>query len=469
MFPPIPQNCTVIETPLSHLVPVDDMGTVEEKPVYRCIPKLESNVIRLYALGNTSKVSYRPVCIAPGVDTHAIHDFNVSSGWTLPDERTEEERAAESIRTSISRSVRLVRELAACNPWQFFVTITLSPEHCQNRYTPDGLQDVIKQLAKRWRRKHKNRSAYCPDFKYLFVPEMHKNGAIHLHGFVSCMPSDCIPYTLEQVSGSQRLPKKICDKVRAGQPVYHCQEWENLFGFNTLEPISDLDKASSYAVKYVSKELGSTPFKTRYWCSRGLSRASLITTVYFDRRHDTDSQFCIYRRYMTSIAAVTKSNHLMHEERYAPVLDRSHLPTDVNRLTVITTYINGIDHTSSEIRKFLESNFDTTPNYVRVSNDAVTIEQVISDTKANIRIHKLAVKKQKEHEDEELLHLEKAGRIVYIDSLPFTLIPDDDPICKLFDAPSNIPAPPPPKCTQLSIFDNLKEKGCFLYNVEKLS
>ena len=354
MFPPIPQNCTVIETPLSHLVPVDDMGTVEEKPVYRCIPKLESNVIRLYALGNTSKVSYRPVCIAPGVDTHTIHDFNISSGWTLPDERTEEERAAESIRTSISRSVRLVRELAACNPWQFFVTITLSPEHWQNRYTPDGLQDVIKQLAKRWRRKHKNGSAYCPDFKYLFVPEMHKNGAIHLHGFVSCMPSDCIPYTLEQVNGSQRLPKKICDKVRAGQPVYHCQEWENLFGFNTLEPISDLDKASSYAVKYVSKELGSTPFKTRYWCSRGLSRASLITTVYFDRRHDTDSQFCIYRRYMTSIAAVTKSNHLMHEERYAPVLDRSHLPTDVNRLTVITTYINGIDHTSSEIRKFLE-------------------------------------------------------------------------------------------------------------------
>lgn len=187
MFPPIPQNCTVIETPLSHLVPVDDMGTVEEKPVYRCIPKLESNVIRLYALGNTSKVSYRPVCIAPGVDTHAIHDFNVSSGWTLPDERTEEERAAESIRTSISRSVRLVRELAACNPWQFFVTITLSPEHWQNRYTPDGLQDVIKQLAKRWRRKHKNGSAYCPDFKYLFVPEMHKNGAfICTDSFLVC-------------------------------------------------------------------------------------------------------------------------------------------------------------------------------------------------------------------------------------------------------------------------------------------
>lgn len=153
MLPAIPKNCTVIETSLSHYVPVDDIGTVEERPVFRCIPKLESNVIRLYALGNTSKVSYRPVCIAAGVDTHAIHDYNVATGWALPDERTEDEREAESIRTSISRSVRIVRELAACNPWQFFVTITLSPTLWQNRYTPNSLQDVIKAMAKRWRQK----------------------------------------------------------------------------------------------------------------------------------------------------------------------------------------------------------------------------------------------------------------------------------------------------------------------------
>ena len=86
-----------------------------------------------------------------------------------------------------------------------------------------------------------------------------------------------------------------------------------------------------------------------------------------------------------------------------------------------------------------------------------------------MRIHKLAVKKQKQREDEELLHLEKAGRIVYIDNLSFILLSDDDPLCKLFDAPSNIPAPPPPRCTQLSIFDDVKEKGCFLYNAEKIS
>lgn len=198
-------------------------------PIMRCVPKMETNVIMVYGMGNTTKVIYRPTCIAPGVDTHYVHNYNVASGWALPDERTQDERQAESIRTSVSRSIRAVRELAACNPWQFFVTITLSPQLWKNRYTPDGLQDIIKAMAKRWRRKRKNGSAHCPGFAYLLVPEMHKDGAIHLHGFVSCMPSsDCIPYTMSDVNGSKKLPIKICEKVRKGSPVFHCREWERL-------------------------------------------------------------------------------------------------------------------------------------------------------------------------------------------------------------------------------------------------
>lgn len=150
---PTIDNYYYIPTPLT-----DSSGF----PIMRCIPKMETNVIALYTMGNTTKVVYRPACIAPGVDTHFVHNFNVSSGWVLPDERTQEERKTESIRTSVSRSIRAVRELAACNPWQFFITITLSPTVWPNRYTPDGLQDTIKALAKRWNRKRKNGSAYCP-------------------------------------------------------------------------------------------------------------------------------------------------------------------------------------------------------------------------------------------------------------------------------------------------------------------
>lgn len=253
---PTIDNYYYIPTPLT-----DSSGF----PIMRCIPKMETNVIALYTMGNTTKVVYRPACIAPGVDTHFVHNFNVSSGWVLPDERTQEERKTESIRTSVSRSIRAVRELAACNPWQFFITITLSPTVWPNRYTPDGLQDTIKALAKRWNRKRKNGSAYCPGFKFLLIPEMHKDGAIHLHGFVTCMPAnECVPYTMADVNGVKKLPKKICDKVRAGETIYHSPTFEKLFGYNTFEPIADLDKASSYVVKYVSKEIGSTPFKMRY-------------------------------------------------------------------------------------------------------------------------------------------------------------------------------------------------------------
>ena len=66
-------------------------------PIMRCIPKIETNVIMVYGMGNTTKVIYRPTCIAPGVDTHYVHAYNVASGWTLPDERTKEEREAESL------------------------------------------------------------------------------------------------------------------------------------------------------------------------------------------------------------------------------------------------------------------------------------------------------------------------------------------------------------------------------------
>lgn len=46
-------------------------------PIMRCVPKMETNVIMVYGMGNTTKVIYRPTCIAPGVDTHYVHNYNV--------------------------------------------------------------------------------------------------------------------------------------------------------------------------------------------------------------------------------------------------------------------------------------------------------------------------------------------------------------------------------------------------------
>lgn len=441
-----------VSTPLSTILPQKcKNGQNMTIPVSRCIPNMETNVIIVYAMGNTTKVIYRPACIAPGVDTHYVHDYNVASGWALPDERTQDEREAESIRTSISRSVRMVRELAACNPWQFFVTITLSPSNWQNRYTPDGLQDVIKAMVRRWRRKSKTGSAYCPDFKYLFIPEMHKDGAIHLHGFVNCMPpAECIPYTMADVNSSQNLPKKICDKVRAGETVYHSPTWEKLFGYNTFEPISDLDKASSYVVKYVSKEIGSTPFKSRYWCSRKLSRATRIATYYFPDSSDYSQQLNDYNDYMLSVAAVTKAKHAMHQESFVPILDRRKISTESQNLMNITTYINGCDHRPAEIIKHMNAVYDTTPHYIDIKPDSLVPAEEVAQSQLRLNFaHTRLIAKKLTEECIAIQKDEATGRLEWIDYQPFLNLAENDPLIKFFGSPSPIV----PTGTQLSMFD----------------
>ena len=69
-----------VSTPLSVTLPQKyKNGQNMTIPVSRCIPNMETNVIMVYAMGNTTKVIYRPACIAPGVDTHYVHDYNVAS------------------------------------------------------------------------------------------------------------------------------------------------------------------------------------------------------------------------------------------------------------------------------------------------------------------------------------------------------------------------------------------------------
>ena len=67
---PTIDNYYYIPTPLT-----DSSGL----PIMRCIPKMETNVIALSTMGNTTKVVYRPACIAPGVDTHFVHMLSVCS------------------------------------------------------------------------------------------------------------------------------------------------------------------------------------------------------------------------------------------------------------------------------------------------------------------------------------------------------------------------------------------------------
>lgn len=80
-------------------------------------------------------------------------------------------------RISLSRTKKNIRELAFCNDFKYFATITVSSERC-DRYSLDDCQNLLKKKFR-----------YCQDlarrdglkFKYLFITEKHKDGAFHFH------------------------------------------------------------------------------------------------------------------------------------------------------------------------------------------------------------------------------------------------------------------------------------------------
>lgn len=80
---------------------------------------------------------------------------------------------SEVKRISLSRTRRNIRELALCNNFEFFCTITVSSAKC-DRYSLDEVQDNLRKCLRNIRNSSNN-------FKYLIITEKHKDGAFHFH------------------------------------------------------------------------------------------------------------------------------------------------------------------------------------------------------------------------------------------------------------------------------------------------
>ena len=131
-------------------------------------------------------------------------------------------------RQSLSRTKRNIKELALCNSFTHFATITVNSEFC-DRFSLQATQDKLKYIIKeRIRRKNKN-------FAYIFITEKHINGAFHFHGLIKNL-NDL--YT----NKNGFLSHKAFDEI----------------GFNSFLEINtennnSYDKVCSYITKYITK------------------------------------------------------------------------------------------------------------------------------------------------------------------------------------------------------------------------
>lgn len=180
----------------------------------------------------------------------------------------------EKLANSISRSRSTIYELALCNDWDYFVTLTLNQEK-YNRY---DLKKFHKELTQHIRDLNKK---YKCKIEFLLIPEQHKDGAWHMHGFLRGLPDEIVL----EFKTVQFLPDYLRKKIENGEKIYTWTTYQKKFGFCDLEPIKSIYKASAYITKYVSKSLCESITELNaqtYYCSRGLNRAKEIKRGYID-------------------------------------------------------------------------------------------------------------------------------------------------------------------------------------------
>lgn len=153
-----------------------------------------------------------------------------------------------SLRVSRNRTIQSIYKYARQSNWEFFVTLTFSP----NKTDRFDYQECNAKI-KKWLNNQHNR--FAPDLKYLFVPEQHKSGAWHFHGLVA------------NVGNMVFADSGHTDKT--GQIIYNLSGWR--FGFSTATAVTDTDRVSGYITKYITKDLCEvTRYANRFLRSRNL-------------------------------------------------------------------------------------------------------------------------------------------------------------------------------------------------------
>ena len=173
------------------------------------------------------------------------------------------------IPAALSRARRVVLELALCNSWDWFCTFTIS----KSKYDRSDLMTWRKSFTQ-WIRDQRKKGL---DISYLLVPEQHKDGSWHMHGFFCGVSDFLVSFADERKRGL-----KVPDKLVKGN-FYDWPDYREKFGFCSFGAIRDPVAAGFYVVKYLTKDLHASAVPlglSLYYCSQGLNRADFHGDIY---------------------------------------------------------------------------------------------------------------------------------------------------------------------------------------------
>ena len=186
----------------------------------------------------------------------------------------------EKLSASLSRTRAAIYELALCNDWEWFVTLTLNPEY-HDRQDLNSYKKKLSTWIKNYNRTHKT------NIKYLLIPENHQDGSWHMHGLMMGLPKEHLREFTEQ----EKLPIKILIELKWGHKIYTWEAYKKTFGYITISEIRHLESVSKYITKYITKDVAKTRIGLNdhlYYCSQGLKRSELIYTGQLTKELDED-------------------------------------------------------------------------------------------------------------------------------------------------------------------------------------
>lgn len=151
---------------------------------------------------------------------------------------------------SMRRARANLRRLALANGFDYFVTLTLNGAKI-DRYDGAAVVKKLNQWADNMVRRH--------GLRYILVPELHKDGAFHFHGFMS-----------------GRGLKVVDSGVKwDDRPVYNLPQWR--LGFSTAQQLyGDYHAAVGYCCKYIGKQEYQRPLGRWYYSGGALRQPEKV-------------------------------------------------------------------------------------------------------------------------------------------------------------------------------------------------
>lgn len=192
----------------------------------------------------------------------------------------------EKLPASISRAKRVILELALCNPWDYFVTLTISSDSDRT-----NLRQWLETFLQ-WLRDQRKKGQ---ELAYVLIPERHEDGSWHAHGLLYGVRPEDVESFYSMRKRGVKVPTKL---VKGG--YYNWTPYGEKFGYVSLGKIKNPVACAFYCTKYVTKDnsrLVNDVGWHLYRASRGLLRPEQAFEMYtrspeIDRLLTGKYEFC---------------------------------------------------------------------------------------------------------------------------------------------------------------------------------